>query len=287
MELEARTTERDGTLGYGVAGVGPPVVLLHGWPETRRAWRHVWPALVEAGHRVVVPDLRGVGTSDRSPDADYTWAGYADDLDAILDAEGVAECALVGHDMGGVVMFEWALRHPDRTGRLAALSTSFNRYDRLRSYYLLLLQAPVIGEVFLKLGTGTRRGLAQALRGNSLRKETFGDEDVDAYLEACGSLASRRAILAGYRALPENRRRRRPVAERVRLESPALVLWGTKEWALGDDGWKRIVADLPQARVEILEAGHFLMEEQPARVRALLLDFLVPRTAGPGDARGS
>lgn len=277
MELEERAVDRDGVLGYGVAGSGPPVVLLHGWPETRRAWRHVWPALIAAGHRVIAPDLRGVGASDRSPDSDYTWSGYADDLDAILDAEEVGECALVGHDMGGAVMFEWALRHPDRTGRLVALSTSFNRYDRLRSYYLLLLQAPGIGRLFLKLGTGTRRGIAQALRANTVRQDTFSDEDVDVYFEACGSPESRHAILAGYRALSMNRRRREPIARRVALECPALVIWGTRDWALGNQGWKRIVADLPQAHVSVLPAGHFLMEECPDEVSRLLVDFLAPR----------
>ena len=59
----------------------------------------------------------------------------------------------------------------------------------------------------------------------------------------------------------------------VRLICPALIVWGTKEWALGDDGWKRIQADLPHARVELLEAGHFVMEEQPENVAQKLLDF--------------
>ncbi len=120
MQLESRTADRAGTLAYGVAGEGPPVVLLHGWPETGHCWRDVWPSLVAAGRRVVVPDLRGVGASDRSPGADYSWCGYAEDLDAILAAERIDRCALVGHDMGGVVMFEWALRNHDRVERVAA-----------------------------------------------------------------------------------------------------------------------------------------------------------------------
>lgn len=275
--LTGRATWRLGRLAYGVAGDGPPVVLLHGWPETRRAWRHVVPGLVGAGHRVIVPDLRGIGDSDRSPDADYSWKGYADDLDAVLAAEGVDHTAIVGHDMGGIVMFEWALRNPDRVECLAALSTSFNRYDMLSSYYLSILRAPILGNLFLTVALGNRRGLAQALRGNSVQPGTFSDSDVDVYLEACGSRESRRAILAGYRLLSHNRRRRHRELGDVRLEMPALVMWGTREWALGDDGWKRITADLPQADVEILEAGHFLMEEQPERVTSLLVEFLEPR----------
>jgi len=278
--LAGRATWRLGRLAYGVAGDGPPVILLHGWPETRRAWRHVVPGLVDAGHRVIVPDLRGVGGSDRSPGADYSWKGYADDLDAVLAAEQVDGTAIVGHDMGGVVMFEWALRNPDRVDRLAALSTSFHRYDMVSSYYLSILQAPLLGRSFMKAMLGNRSGLARALRGNSVDPETFEEADIDAYLEGCGSPESRRAILAGYRLLSHNRRRREREVGDVRLDMPALVVWGTRDWALGDEGWKRITADLHQADVEILEAGHFLMEEQPARVTELLVDFLSPRVPG-------
>src|SRR6187431_2802926 len=171
MELEARTTDRVGRLAYGVAGDGPPVVLLHGWPETRRAWREVWPGLVASGHRVIVPDLRGVGGSDRSRGADYSWKGYAADLDAVLAAEDVDRCSLVGHDMGGVVMFEWALRNPDRAERIVAISTSFNRYELAKSYYLVLLAAPGLGAAFMKLAMGSRAGLAKALRRNSVHPD--------------------------------------------------------------------------------------------------------------------
>ena len=278
MELEARTAARDGVLGYGVAGDGPPVVLLHGWPKTRRAWRDALVPLVAAGYRVIVPDLRAVGDSDRSRHADYSAAGYAADLDAVLAAEGITRCAIAGHDMGGVVMFEWALRHPDRVERLVAISTSFRRYDLLRSYYLLLLVTPGLGELFLHVMAGSRKGFERSLRRNSVDPSAFSDDDVDAYFAAAGSPESRRAILAGYRQFFVNRRRRADDLADVRLTCPALIVWGTREWALGDDGWRRIQADLPQADVRILGAGHFVMEEQPKALNALLLPFLAGDT---------
>jgi pimeloyl-ACP methyl ester carboxylesterase len=276
MELEPRDAERGGRLHYGVAGTGDPVVLLHGWPESGRAWRDVWPALVEAGRRVIVPDLRGVGGSDRSPGADYSWRGYAGDLDSVLAAESIDRCAIVGHDMGGVVMFEWALRNPGRVERLVAISTSFNRYELAKSYYLLILVAPGIGGLFMRAATGSRAAFARALRRNAVHPEVFSDDDVDAYYAAAGSPESRRAILAGYKAFFRNRRTRERDVGTVRLECPALIIWGTKEWALGDDGWKRIQADLPHADVQILDAGHFVMEEQPDVVAKLLEDLLAP-----------
>ncbi len=274
MDLAVRVAERDGSLAYGVAGDGPPVVLLHGWPETRRAWRHVWPRVVGAGRRVIVPDLRGVGESDRSADADYSWKAYAADLDAVLAAEGIDRCALVGHDMGGVVMFEWALRNPDRVERLAAISTSFNRYELAKSYYLVLLATPGLGAAFMRLALGSRRAFEKALRRSCVHPDAFTAADIEAYWDAAGSRDSRRAVLAGYQAFFRNRRTRSREVGDVQLMCPALIVWGTREWALGADGWKRIEADLPQARVEILDAGHFVMEEQPDALSDLLVGFL-------------
>lgn len=274
MKLEPRTTERDGTLAYGVAGEGAPVVLLHGWPECRHAWHGVWPSLVAAGRRVIVPDLRGVGGSDRSRTADYSWAGYAADLEAILQAEGVDQTALVGHDMGGVVMFEWALRHPERVERLVAISTSFNRYELSTSYYLIPMVTPGLGRLVLRLASGNRKAFGKTMRRNTLHPDKLSEADLDEHFRATGSPESRWAIAASYREFFRNRKRRARELGHVKLTCPALVIWGKKEWALGNEGWKRITADLPQARVEIVDAGHFVMEEQPEVVAELVTKFL-------------
>ncbi len=126
----------------------------------------------------------------------------------------------------------------------------------------------------MKAATGSRAAFEKALRRNSVNPGAFTDADVDAYWRDAGSPESRRAILAGYKVFFRNRRRRARELGDVRLVCPALIVWGTKEWALGNEGWKRIAADLPQARVEIVEAGHFVMEEQPETVAKLLVDLL-------------
>src|SRR4051794_20735749 len=112
----------DGTAFHvAEAGSGPPLVLLHGWPQHWWAWRKVLPALAGT-HRVVCPDLRGLGWSD-APPGDYAKEAWAADVVALLDALGLERVDLAGHDWGGLVALLLALRAPGRGRTVAALST--------------------------------------------------------------------------------------------------------------------------------------------------------------------
>ena len=86
---------------YDVTGEGPPVVVLHGFPVTGRLWRHQVPALADAGFRVIVPDMRGYGRSDKPSAVDaYAILALAGDVLAVMGAEGVERAHIVGHDWG-------------------------------------------------------------------------------------------------------------------------------------------------------------------------------------------
>ena len=103
-------------------GLGPPVVLLHGFPQTSHQWRHQLPALAEAGFAAFAPDNRGFGRTDK-PGVRVSRSLLADDVVRFLDAMGIEQCALVGHDWGGIIAFKAAIDHPDRFTRLALLDT--------------------------------------------------------------------------------------------------------------------------------------------------------------------
>ena len=102
-----------------IAGSGQPVVLLHGWPQTRASWRDVMPLLAER-HQVIAVDLPGLGRSPRP--ADYAKAAIAETVrSAVRTLTGERPVGLVGHDWGGIVAMFWALDHPDLVAGLAVI----------------------------------------------------------------------------------------------------------------------------------------------------------------------
>jgi soluble epoxide hydrolase / lipid-phosphate phosphatase len=108
------------------AGKGPAVVLLHGWPELAYSWRNQIPALVSAGYRVVVPDQRGYGLTDRPPEVEaYDMVHLTGDLVGLLDALGIQKAIFCGHDWGGLVVWQMPLFHRDRVAGVIGLNSPF------------------------------------------------------------------------------------------------------------------------------------------------------------------
>lgn len=111
---------------YVEQGDGFPVLLLHGFPELWYSWRHQIPALAKAGFRVIVPDLRGYGESDKPYEVEaYDIQHLVADLVGLLDALGIDKTVIAGHDWGGIIIWQFALMHPERVERVIALNTPF------------------------------------------------------------------------------------------------------------------------------------------------------------------
>ncbi|SEH18872.1 Pimeloyl-ACP methyl ester carboxylesterase [Sphingopyxis sp. YR583] len=110
-------------------GRGEPIVLLHGWGETSYMWRHVMPALAARGHRVIAPDLRGLGDTAR-PATGYEKANIARDIHALVDALGLGpRVTLAGHDMGGMVAYAYAAQYRDQVSRLIVMDVPLPGID--------------------------------------------------------------------------------------------------------------------------------------------------------------
>jgi pimeloyl-ACP methyl ester carboxylesterase len=270
-----RDVEIDGVrLHVAEAGDGPPLVLVHGWPQHWWCWRHLIPQLA-AGYRVLAPDLRGFGWSD-APPGDYAKSTFAADLLAMLDAEGLDRVRLIGHDWGGYAAFLLALERPERVERLLALDIAppWFRPSRPRprqlavpllASYQLLLATPVLGPRTLMSGTAAVRALIRAGSGPEI---AWRDEDLDAYATVLQQSERAHASSACYRTFLT--RELAAVARRGdrsgELQIPTLLAMGAASplrWILDPQPSRNVTVEA------IPGAGHFLPEEAPDDVLRL------------------
>jgi pimeloyl-ACP methyl ester carboxylesterase len=259
----------------GEAGA-PLVLLLHGFPQSRHAWRAQLPALAAAGYRAVAPDQRGYSPGVRPAPSDlaaYAIDRLVADVVEIADAAGAAGAPfhLVGHDWGGQVAWTLAARHPERLRTLAVLSrphpAAFRRafeanadgqQDRSR-HHRAFLDPDTAG---LLLADGARR-----LR-RALAEQFVPDAAIDAYLSVLGAPEALEAALAWYRAAGLLARH-----ELGAVRVPTLFVWGDADATVGPTAARATAAwvEAPY-RFEVLPGvGHFVTDQAPARVNELLL----------------
>ena len=259
---------------------GPLAILLHGFPEDWRGWRRQIGPLADAGFRVLAPDQRGYGGSDKPAGvAPYALDTLADDVVGLIDATGRPRASLVGHDWGGVVAWRVATRDPGRVDRLAILNAPHPDLTRreffgsprqlLKSWYVLAFQVPRLPEAFLRRKDW--RALAGSLRDTS-RPGTFSDADLDAYREAWSRPGAITAMLNWYRAFL----RLGPAADpKARVAVPTRILWGVRDAALEPALAEASLARCDRGRLEFFdEATHWLHHEEPGRVADRLAAFL-------------
>jgi pimeloyl-ACP methyl ester carboxylesterase len=178
-------------------GEGPPVVLLHGFPDTASLWRHQIPALVAAGFRAVAPDLRGRGQTQAPPRVeDYALAGMVADVAALLDTLGIDRAHLVGHDFGAGLAWLAGSLLRQRVDHLVVLSVGHPAtrerptLEQLqKSWYQLLFQFEGVAEELL-----------QQDDWYLFREFLQGDGDVEDYIAELSRLGALTAALNWYRA---------------------------------------------------------------------------------------
>jgi pimeloyl-ACP methyl ester carboxylesterase len=266
-----RATNDGVGIEYEVTGEGRPVVLLHGFPDSGRLWRNQVPALAEAGFKVIVPDLRGYGASDKPPEvAAYSMHLLVADVLAVLDDAGAERAHVVGHDWGAAIAWVIATFAGDRVDHLATLSVGHPQgflaaglEQRQKSWYMLLFQFEGVAEEWLRADGWAN---FRAWSGHPDVEEVIGQ------LEA-GSLTPG---LNYYRAnVPPESFLRAP-SGLPPVKAPTMGVWSTGDMALTETQMTASGANVAGPwRYERLEGPHHWMQlEAPDEVNRLLLDFL-------------
>jgi pimeloyl-ACP methyl ester carboxylesterase len=267
---------------------GPLVLLLHGFPELARSWRHQLPALGGAGYRAVAPDMRGYGDTEmRGP---YDVGTLVRDVTGLVASLGRERAVLVGHDWGGAVAWSVAALVPDVVERLVAVNCPpasaladalrHSKAQRRKSRYIFLFQVPWLPE--RRMARNGAAVVARALVGGSHRKDVWPQEELDAYRAAFARPGRSKAAIDWYRAAFRRSLRRRRRGPSRRIAAPTLILWGVEDRFLerdlvSPDVLRRVLADgnVPEV-IFIDDAGHFVQNEVPERVNEELLRWLGP-----------
>lgn len=291
-------------------GAGPAVVLCHGFPELAYSWRHQIGPIADAGFRVIVPDQRGFGGTDAPADPlSYSVKHLVADLTGMLDALGIEQAVFVGHDWGGMPAWYSAIYARDRVAGAGSLCTPFftpgevdlvEAYNELRGpdHYMATFQEPGVGEALLERDVeATFRALIRGF-GYTLEEfraapaeiqeipagvfvgdpqlfgdELLGEEELEVYVRTY----ERTGFTGGlnwYRALHEDWAEGQ--GHDMTIDVPAIMISAEHDWFLPPDFTDGMEELVPQVEKHVIaDAGHWLQQEKPDDVNALLVPWLV------------
>ena len=265
---------------YALAGNGPPVVLLHGFPETWYAWRKQIPVLADR-YSVIVPDLRGYGDTDK-PAGGYDKRTMANDVRELMSHLGHDRVAMVGHDRGARVATRFAKDHRDAIDRLVVMDNIPTRVimqtmdaeaAKLQWFFLFnsvehLPEALIAGreEIWLRYFFGAW----------SYDPQMLTDEEIAVYAKAYSQPGAVGGACDDYRAGPVDVAQDDEDADQL-IDAPTLALWGASFSAVGQlfdvtGVWQEMCREV--RGVAIPDCGHLPHEERPERVNEELLAFL-------------
>ncbi len=261
---------------------GPLVLFLHGFPQSKYAWRHELPALAARGYRAAAPNQRGYSPGARpSGIADYGVKHLVDDVFAFADSLGAERFHLVGHDWGGAVAWLAAARGPGRLLSLTSLSRPHpDAFARAlaetddqphRSRHHKAFLNPETEALFLANGARQFR--------ETLASHNCPAADIDQYLQTLGTEAALGAAVNWYRAAGGNLTAKKDGVTGPGLGSitvPTLYIWGDEDNSVGADAarWTADFVTAPYTFHRLDGVGHFITDQQPGAVTEPLLRHL-------------
>jgi pimeloyl-ACP methyl ester carboxylesterase len=252
------------------AGVGTPVILIHGLFVDHTSWDRVMPQLAES-FRVIAPDLPGFGASEKPPPSRFPYGieAFAEAIADLYAGLELGPAAVVGHALGGAVALTLAARHPELVSKLVLIDALC--YESGTGRYGELALLPFVGGLILKQLWG--RGLFR----RHFQETVFGPTSsvatprIDRYYDAFNAPAARSSALATLRATVDTRG---VVAQTTRIHAPTLVVWGRHDRVWPASFGQRLSREIRGSGFELLDAGHSPHEERPEEIVRLVQRFL-------------
>jgi len=255
--------------GIAYREAGPPdgraVLMLHGYPESSYMWRAPLEAAAAGGWRAVAPDLPGFG--DSPPDPPGTWEHHVESVERLREGLGLGDVVLVAHDWGGLIGLRWACEHPAHVRALVISASGFFPDGKWHGMARGLREEGT-GEQLVDDMTRPNFGalMAWASRG-------MDDETIDHYWKCFGDEERRHGQLELYRS--GDFHKIAPYEGKLaELGVPTLLLWGKEDQFSPLAGGKRFEAEIPGSELVVLDAGHFVWEDEPERSSRELARFL-------------
>ena len=270
----------------GNAG-GFPVVMLHGWPESSYCWEGV-AEFLDPSLRIIAPDLRGLGDSERTMDMKaYQKLELAKDMIEVIDALGIDEFFLVGHDWGGIVAQELTLLIPNRVKKLVLMNIPVvtntageqeavqtliaRRY--LPLWYQYFQQQPGLAEAMIK---GNEDVWVSYFFGKKGQDGTIPRHAIEEYIR-CYSIENTPATAAFlYRSARLDAKHWKSLAGK-KFHMPALYIYGEEEIVIVRENLNHLEDCFDSIQIETLQAGHFIQEEKPREVATFMNNFFKAR----------
>lgn len=293
-------------------GDGPPIILVHGFPELAYSWRHQIPVLAEAGYQVIAPDMRGYGGSDKPTNvSDYTIQKLTGDLVGLMDAMALEKSLVIGHDWGALVTWQMALLGPERMAGLVALNIPFfkrppinpityMRYKLGKDFYIVNFQKS--DEADRRFADDPRRFIDVMMRRRRVnrdktrnkrgrrrplsllemldREDPGGEvlltpEELDVYAESF-TKSGFTGPINWYRNFAQNWKSMKGVDQTVRV--PSLFVGATDDVIVSARQIEAMKDNVPALEIRMIEdCGHWTQQEKPAELNEILLDWISRR----------